>query len=189
MKIILFLIVLVMILVHSTVLQAHETRPAYLEIKETSHNRYEVLWRTPLLSGMRLPVALKFPDGVSNVKDPIVLELPDSLVVHRTIRPEGNGLAGQRIEFVGLQATITDVLVRTELLDGTHSTTLVHPSKPWVEIAVSRGPMAIAGAYIQHGMEHILLGLDHLAFCFWIVADCERSLDAFENNYRIYGSS
>ncbi len=35
---------------------AHETRPAYLEIRETSPGLYSVLWRTPVLSGMRLPV-------------------------------------------------------------------------------------------------------------------------------------
>ena len=30
---------------------AHETRPAYLEINETAPGRYDVLWRTPVLSG------------------------------------------------------------------------------------------------------------------------------------------
>ena len=37
----------------ATAAQAHETRPAYLEIKETAAGRYSVLWRTPMLSGMR----------------------------------------------------------------------------------------------------------------------------------------
>ena len=32
--------------------QAHEARPAYLEIKETSPNQFSVLWRTPVLAGM-----------------------------------------------------------------------------------------------------------------------------------------
>ena len=40
---------------------AHEARPAYLEIKETGRGRYEILWRTPVLSGMRLPVQLRLP--------------------------------------------------------------------------------------------------------------------------------
>ncbi len=42
---------------------AHESRPAYLEIKETAPNQFSVLWRTPVLSGNRLLVALKLPDG------------------------------------------------------------------------------------------------------------------------------
>jgi hydrogenase/urease accessory protein HupE len=56
------------------------------------------------------------------------------------------------------------VLVRVQMLDGTHSTTLVRPSKPWVDIATSQGPLAVAGAYLSHGIEHILFGFDHLLF-------------------------
>jgi hydrogenase/urease accessory protein HupE len=76
----------------------------------------------------------------------------------------GRELAGKRIEFVGLQATITDVLVRMQLRDGTNSTTLVRPSQAWVEIAASRGLLAVAGAYFKLGIEHILFGVDHLLF-------------------------
>src|SRR5882724_12211093 len=143
---------------------AHESRPAYLEIKETAPGRYAVLWRTPLLSGMRLPVVLKFPDDVRNVTEPGLRELPDSLVERRLIDASGSGLAGKRIEFVGLQATITDVLVRMQMRDGTDSTTLLRPSQAWVEIAVSRGLLAVAGAYFKLGIEHILFGVDHLSF-------------------------
>ena len=29
---------------------AHEARPAYLEIKETAHGKFDLLWRTPVLA-------------------------------------------------------------------------------------------------------------------------------------------
>lgn len=148
---------------------AHESRPAYLEIRETVPGRYDVLWRTPLMSGMRLPVALKFPDDVRNVTEPTTQELPDSLVERRLVDAGGTGLAGKRIEFAGLQATITDVLVRIETRDGAHSTQLVHPRQPWVEFGVSRGLAAVAGAYLVHGIEHILFGYDHLLFVFALI--------------------
>jgi HupE / UreJ protein len=143
---------------------AHESRPAYLEISETAPGRYDALWRTPLLAGMRLPVALIFPAGVRNVTEPVLRELPDSLVERRVIQADGAGLAGRRLEFVGLQATITDVLVRVQLRDGRRSTTLVHPTQPWIEIAAVRGPLAVAGGYTLAGIHHILLGVDHLLF-------------------------
>ena len=143
---------------------AHESRPAYLEIKETAPSRYAVLWRTPLLSGMRLPVVLKFPDDVRHVTEPALRELPDSLIERRLIEAPGGGLAGRRIEFVGLQATIADVLVRVQMGDGRESTTLVRPAQAWVEIAGSRGLLAAAGAYFKLGIEHILFGVDHLLF-------------------------
>ena len=143
---------------------AHEIRPAYLEITETAPGRYAVLWRTPVLSGMRLPVRLGFPDGVRDVWDPIVQELSDSLLERRTIDAGASGLGGKRIAFTGLQGTITDVLVRVAMLDGTHSTTLVRPSHPWVEIGESMGSLAIMRTYWTHGVEHIVFGFDHLLF-------------------------
>ncbi len=143
---------------------AHEARPAYLEIKETSAGRYEILWRTPVLSGMRLPVSLQLPKDVVNVKEPTVQELSDSLLERRTIDAGPGGLAGKRIDFVGLQGTITDVLVRIELKDGRKWTTIVRPSQSWVEIAAAQGPLAVMGAYVGHGIRHIAFGADHLLF-------------------------
>jgi len=164
-----FLSVLVWVLVYVPNAWAHESRPAYLEINETTPGRYSVLWRTPVLSGMRLPVALKFPDDVRNVTGPTVQELTDSLIERRVIDAGASGLAGKQIEFVGLQATITDVLVRMQMLDGTYSTTLVRPSKPWIEITPSHGLLVVAGAYLKHGIEHILFGYDHLLFIFALI--------------------
>jgi len=105
---------------------------------------------------------------VRNVTGPHTQELSDSLVERRVIEAP-SGLAGKRIEFTGLQGTITDVLVRVQLRDGEHTTTLVHPSQPWIEIAARSGPLAVAGAFLLHGIEHILLGYDHLLFVLALV--------------------
>jgi hydrogenase/urease accessory protein HupE len=149
--------------------RAHEARPAYLEIKETSPNQFSVLWRTPVLAGMRLPVVLKLPNEVRNRIDPSVQELADSFVERRWIDAGANGLAGKRIEFVGLQATITDVLARMKTLDGQESTTLVHPSQPWFEPAATPSKLHVAGAYLRLGIEHIWGGIDHLLFILGLV--------------------
>jgi hypothetical protein len=151
------------IIAFASAANAHESRPAYLEIDEAAPGRYDMLWRTPLNAGMRLPIALKFSGGVSNVTEPAIRELPDSLVERRIIKVT-DSMAGKRIDFVGLQATITDVLVRVRLLDGSESTTVVRPSKAWVEITGSRGLIAVASSYALLGVEHILFGVDHLLF-------------------------
>ena len=142
---------------------AHETRPAYLEIKETSPEHYDILWRTPVNAGMRLPIVLQLPKDARNLSAPTLQELTDSLVERRVIELKG-GLAGKRIEFVGLQASITDVLVRVEMSDGRKSTTIVHPSQSWFEMAASQNRWAVAGAFIVQGIRHIFLGADHLLF-------------------------
>lgn len=153
------------VLLHVPGAGAHEARPAYLQIDELGSDRYDVLWRTPVLSGMRLPVVLRLPDGARELGEPARRELSDSVIERRRVEVSG-GLAGKRIDFVGLQATITDVLVRVQLRDGAHSTALVHSSRPWVEIAAAHGALAVAGAYLRHGVEHILFGYDHLLFVF-----------------------
>ena len=81
--------------------KAHESRPAYLEINETIAGRYDVIWRTPLNAGMPLPIILKFSEGVSNVTEPSVRDLGDSVIERRLIKVNGS-LAGKRIDFVGI---------------------------------------------------------------------------------------
>jgi hypothetical protein len=146
------------------VAQAHESRPAYLELKETAPGQYSVLWRTPVLAGMRLPLALQMPDGVRDLKDPVVQELTDSILERRWIDAGPDGLAGKRIGIAGLQFTITDVLVRLELLDGRTMQMIARPPHPWVEIATSRSWWQVMGTYVVEGIRHILFGADHLLF-------------------------
>ncbi len=145
---------------------AHDARPAYLEITEASAGRYEVLWRTPLLSGQRLPVGLGLPAETRNIVEPVDRVLSDSVVEWRVVDFGPNGLAGKRLEFPGLQMTITDVLVRVTQRDGTQWTELVKPGQPWIEMRARQGVLAITGAYVSHGMRHILMGFDHLLFVF-----------------------
>jgi HupE / UreJ protein len=144
--------------------RAHEVRPAVLQIEEIAPGRYNVLWRTPLLSGSPLPVVLQFPDDVRAVTDPAVQELPDSIIERRVIEPAGGTLAGRRVHFIGLQATITDVMVRVRTLDGRAITTLVRPSQPWLDVAHRQAWGAVAGTYLRLGIEHIWGGIDHLLF-------------------------
>jgi hydrogenase/urease accessory protein HupE len=155
---------LIVMLAYVSGAQAHEVRPAYLELKETAPGQFSVLWRTPVMSGMRLPIVLKIPDDVQNLKEPTVQELADSLVERRWIDAGPDGLAGKRIEFVGLQLTITDVLIRLEMLDGRTWTTIARPSQPWVEIAASQTWLEVVGTYIVEGIRHILFGADHMLF-------------------------
>jgi len=152
------------LLLAASIASAHEARPAYLEIKEIATGRFAVLWRTPVLAGMRLPIVLKLPDDVKNLREPDVQELADSFVERRWIDAGPNGLAGQRIEFPGLQLTITDVLVRTEMLDGRKWTTIIHPSQPWVELAATQSTLGVMDTYIVQGIRHILFGADHMLF-------------------------
>jgi hydrogenase/urease accessory protein HupE len=152
------------LLVTASVAWAHEVRPAYLEIKETAPGQYSVLWRTPVLAGMRLPIVLKLPSDVKEVREPSVQELADSVVERHWIDAGPNGLAGKRIELPGLQLTITDVLVRVEMLDGRMQVTRLTPSTPSFVVEAAPNVLEVARTYTVLGIEHILTGIDHLLF-------------------------
>ena len=151
------------------VVQAHELRPAYLEIEETTPGRYAVLWRTPVLAGMRLPVVLRLPDGVRDLKEPLVQQLSDLVLERRWLDAGPEGLAGKRIGFPGLELTITEAVVRADLLDGRSWMAIARPSQPWVELDKTRGMSAIARDFVRQGIEHILSGADHLLFVFGLL--------------------
>ena len=159
------IVALVLAMIFAPVLaHAHETRPAYLRIQEIAPGRFSVLWRTPAVGGVPLSIVLQLPDGITNLKPPLIQTLADSRVERRWIDTGRGGLAGRRMELLGLQYTITDVLVRVELLDGRSWTTIVRPSRPWLEIAASQSSWQVAWTYVVEGIRHILLGPDHLLF-------------------------
>jgi hypothetical protein len=112
---------------------------------------------------MPLPVVLKFPDTVTHVQEPVERPLPGSILQKRIIAAP-DGLAGAKIEFVGLQATITDVLVRMTWLDGRKASAIIRPSQPWYVVPVEQSFWSVAWEYLQLGVRHILFGLDHLLF-------------------------
>ncbi|MBE7520879.1 MAG: HupE/UreJ family protein [Burkholderiales bacterium] len=159
---------LALVVVFAPFAHAHEARPAYLQLTETGPGRYDVVWRTPLLSGMRLPVVVRFPEGTRALTGPNERDFNDSIVERRTIEIDG-GLEGKSVEFVGLQATITDVLARVQTRDGRMSMTLVQPSSPRLEVTAPQGTLAVFATYVRHGVEHILLGIDHLLFVFGLL--------------------
>jgi hypothetical protein len=73
--------------------------------------RYQFLWRTSVLAGMPLPVVLQLPAGSRHLTAPTRQEFPN-LLVERGIIGGAEGLPGKCVEFPGLQAPVTEVLVR-----------------------------------------------------------------------------
>ena len=77
---------------------------------EVVPGHYQMMWRTRVLAGMRLPVVLQLPDQARDHAPPSMQELPDSVIERGAFDAGAGGLAGKRIEFA--------VLVRVQMLDG-----------------------------------------------------------------------
>jgi hydrogenase/urease accessory protein HupE len=107
---------------------------------------------------------MALPAACRDVVPPVESNLGDALLERRLIECGAGGLAGQRIDFPGLDQTLSDVLVRIELADGGTFTSLVNASRPWVVVEGPPSGWAVAWQYLQLGVEHILSGFDHLLF-------------------------
>jgi len=142
---------------------AHELRPAFLELYEDKAGEFDVLWKTPMRGEMRLALEPEF-SGNNVQLTPVTTRLTKGAAVQtwqiKTIDP----LRGQLIHIAGLEATMTDTLVRAQFADGTSWTQRLTPSHPAAVIPVQQGGITVAGVYFKLGVDHILFGIDHLLF-------------------------
>jgi hydrogenase/urease accessory protein HupE len=147
---------------------AHEARPGYLELRQTDAESYQVLWKQPAQGEMFLHLAPVFPEGCSFSAGIGSQLTPGALLTRGTMTCHG-GLAGKTIRVDGLQATMTDVLVRVHLADGRTETHLLRPVDPSVTFGAATRASQRAVVYLRIGIEHILLGVDHLLFVLGLV--------------------
>jgi hydrogenase/urease accessory protein HupE len=160
---------IVLLLVWPAMGEAHEARPAYLQLQQLDSDSYDVLWKVPGQGeDRRLALEVDFAEDVDAVGR-VRRTYADNAFVDRWRVRRAGGLDGSTIRIVGLQSTLTDVLVRLERLDGTTQTIRVQPSAPAFLVEALPGRWQVARAYLALGVEHILLGVDHLLFVLALV--------------------
>lgn len=142
---------------------AHETRPGYLELRESDPANYALLWKRPTGGEVEIQIAPVVPDGCRLVTPDQQQLTPGAVVVRGTLRCQ-SGLAGKMLRISGLETTITDVLVRIEHADGRVESHLLRPATPSVTLGAATSGFERAASYLQLGVQHILLGVDHLLF-------------------------
>jgi hydrogenase/urease accessory protein HupE len=157
---------------------AHESQPGLLELKQITTDRYEVIWRAPIYYGQPHPARLVLPADWTAVSEPTVRQLPDSALHRQVVQVEGGTIDGSVIRFAGLEATITDVYVRTTRLDGSQFSQVVRPTQPFAELRGERPWHESSREYLVLGFNHILMGIDHLLFVLGllIIVQCRRML-------------
>ncbi len=96
---------------------AHEVRPGYLELRETAPGVFRVLWKKPARGQMILKIDPVFPAVCAVVGIGSETMRSGAYVARATLKCP-NGITGETIEIAGLEATLTDVLVRVYYLDG-----------------------------------------------------------------------
>jgi hydrogenase/urease accessory protein HupE len=142
---------------------AHEVRPAYLDLKEESPGTFDVLFKTPMVGDLRLSLGVGFSGQVQALTPVTSRTTGDALVQTWRIRAS-EGLAGHDVRIVGLENTISDALLRVEFADGRSWDQRLTPAAPAAAVPTAKSGSGVAATYFSLGVEHILLGYDHLLF-------------------------
>ena len=137
--------------------------PAFLQLTETSPDHFAVTLRLPLRGQQPPAVELLFPDRVATVGSVRRREIAGYLVETRSVHAAG-GLAGSRLAFRGLGGSATDVIARVLFIDGSEQVERLEAGADAFTVRGRRGTLAVSAAYFALGVEHILLGPDHLLF-------------------------
>ena len=144
---------------------ADEIRPGYLELKESGHNVFSVLWKVPAKGNKKLSLQAQMPDNCKD-KTQANARLINGAYIQRWVMVCDDGLVEKTISIAGLDSTNTDVLLRLEFIDGTSQSVLLTPSKRSFQVPAEASSLQIIGTYTWLGITHILLGIDHLLFVF-----------------------
>ena len=139
-------------------------RPAYLQLHQTADDGYVVFWKVPALGdSMRLSLYVQLPATCSNLAQPRGFFSAGAYTEQWSVTCPG-GLSGSTIRIDGLAATLTDVLVRVERLDGSAQIARLTSSSPSFVVEAAPRRFEVARTYLVLGIEHILTGVDHLLF-------------------------
>ncbi len=159
-----FLLLFILVIAFAHAAWSHEVRPAYLEIRQTSTETYDILWKVPGQGdNMRFGLYLELPARCTNLTNPHGIMINNSFTERWSIKCEG-GLDGDTIRIAGLRGTLTDALVRLERPDGSMQIVRLTPSSPMFVVASQAKVMDVIRSYTLLGIEHILTGIDHLLF-------------------------
>ena len=169
-----FLHVLVLL---SGISLGHEIRPAYLEINEIDNNTFQVIWKVPAKDSYRLNLGLTLPSHVKIENEPIK-SFSNDFYIEQFRFTTNVSLENKKIYFKNLQSTFIEVLAIVTTQDGGSQVTRVMPSTPYLTIKGNPSFISNAITYVNLGVSHILIGLDHLLFilCLVMIAGFSKKL-------------
>ena len=159
--------ILVLTLITAGIASAHEVRPGYLQIRQVDGRTYDLLWKIPAKGDRRLGLYVRLPEHC--LSSGRTSTFTGGAYIERWQANCEGGLAEAAIAIDGLEATRTDVLARVEHGSGRTQTVRLTPSQPEFKLTEASmmeasGTAAVIRTYFNLGVEHILLGFDHLLF-------------------------
>ena len=144
--------------------QAHEIRPAYLQIEQTANRGYAILWKQPVVGDLMLHLVPHLSSGWLDRKPTTLSVTPGFLIKTWIISPSEGSIDGQTVRVEGLDRTITDVILDIRFANGTTIEDHLNPKQTSLVLKSSNVKTLAVPAFLTLGFEHILSGYDHLSF-------------------------
>jgi hydrogenase/urease accessory protein HupE len=168
-RVLAYVVAVIILFTDSALLQAHEIRPALLDINEREPGFFDVQWKVPALGEMSLPIKPVFPECMKPVGPPSAHAAPGAILQYFSFKTDGAPIAGETILIDGLTGVQIDVLVRISLANGDRHSIILRPKSPSLVVPQRAGKGAVSWSYLKMGVEHIFGGIDHLLFVLALV--------------------
>lgn len=146
---------------------ADEIRPGYLELTQTTPTEWRMVWKAPIQGGLAGQTEPSLPDSCRQSEPSH--ELVNAAMVSVWTISCPDGLEGETVGLTGLDATLSDALIRIAPLGRSVQVQRLTPDRPVVEVLARPERWQVARTYLQLGVEHIVFGFDHLLFVLSLV--------------------
>lgn len=148
--------------------RAHQFAPALLEIEELSAEEAGVQWKQPAVRVQGSQLRPVLPVECEGIGDPVVQKEGTGIRARWRMRCPG-GLTGKAVGVEGIASSQADVLLRITLRDGRRIRHVLKAETPSFRIEADGSRAGVMKDYALLGVEHILLGWDHLLFVLALV--------------------
>jgi hydrogenase/urease accessory protein HupE len=159
---------------------AHDVRPGYLSLIESTGGQFDALFKVPANAETQLALEARLPPSCREASARDWQQVAGATVERWTIDCGAAGLESGEISIGGLELTLTDVLLHVEWRDGGRFSTVLRPEAPSIVAArgQSEGKAIVPAGFLRLGIEHIVGGIDHLLFvlCLVLLVDGRKRL-------------
>ena len=161
------------LLLLSAIVQADEARPVYVEVTQMSDSEYLLKWKIPPVMSQGQAPAIELRQSNCQLNNGALAGKPAGLVGRKLYRCDSNTEADYQIELIypNSNPALTSLIV-FKPLSGDPVQVFSGPEETLVTLSLVTSPSAVAKQYTVAGIEHILIGTDHLLFvlCLMMIA-------------------
>jgi len=144
--------------------RAHPLAPSLLEVHAADGGRAHVRWKTPAARPRGEQLSPVLPDGCER-EGPETIGLEGTgRVVEFDVRCPFESWTGRTLGVDGLASRGTGTVLRFVDRDGRSMQLLLTADAPRLAIPARPDTRAIAERYVELGIEHLMLGFDHVLF-------------------------